>query len=115
MTHLPHDRLPGLRSLMLLLLATSMRVLLMVYGNEFQGGSIGSIGGCHSGRCGTMKRLGLKVEPVSRQRLLWHQTTGQIESPPNQQLEVTTPVRGTVTRLLGATRRPGVRVRQLPS
>jgi len=42
----------------------------------------------------------LKVEPVSRQRGVWHQNTGQIESLPNQQVEVTTPVRGTVTRLL---------------
>jgi len=45
-------------------------------------------------------RLGL-VEPVSRQRLAFGiKTTGQIESLPNQQVEVTTPVRGTVTRLL---------------
>lgn len=49
----------------------------------------------------TMKRLGLKVEPISRQRLAFGiKTTGQIESLPNQQVEVTTPVRGTVTRLL---------------
>jgi len=39
----------------------------------------------------TMRRLGLKVEPVSRQRLAFGiKTTGQIESLPNQQVEVTT-------------------------
>lgn len=66
------------------------------HGNEFQGES-------HSARstdavqvdAETMKRLGLKVEPVSRQRLAFGiKTTGQIESLPNQQVEVTTPVRG---------------------
>jgi len=38
----------------------------------------------------TMRRLGLKVEPVSRQRLAFGiKTTGQ-KSLPNQQVEVTT-------------------------
>jgi cobalt-zinc-cadmium efflux system membrane fusion protein len=41
------------------------------------------------------------VEPVSRQRLAFGvKTTGQIEALPNQQVEVTTPVGGTVSRLL---------------
>lgn len=49
----------------------------------------------------TAKRLGLKVESVSRQRLVFGiKTTGQIEAQPNQQVEITTPVRGTVTQLL---------------
>jgi cobalt-zinc-cadmium efflux system membrane fusion protein len=89
--------------LILLLLATPIRVFAHAgHGNEFQGGS-------HSAQSAdaikvdaeTMKQLGLKVESVSRQRLAFGiKTTGQIESLPNQQVEVTTPVRGTVTRLL---------------
>jgi len=47
------------------------------------------------------KRLGLKIEPATRQRLLFGiKTNGQVESLPNQQVEVTTPVGGTVVRLL---------------
>ncbi|MEP0919816.1 efflux RND transporter periplasmic adaptor subunit [Leptolyngbya sp. DQ-M1] len=89
--------------LMVLLLATPIRVFAHPgHGNEFQGGS-------HSAQSAdaievdaeTMKQLGLKVESVSRQRLAFGiKTTGQIESLPNQQVEVTTPVRGTVTQLL---------------
>ncbi|MEX0271917.1 efflux RND transporter periplasmic adaptor subunit [Leptolyngbyaceae cyanobacterium UHCC 1019] len=49
----------------------------------------------------TAKRLGLKVEPVSRQRLAFGiKTTGKIETLPNQKVEVTTPVTGTVIKLL---------------
>lgn len=49
----------------------------------------------------TAKRLGLKVEPVTRQRLPFGiQTSGQIETLPNKQVDVTTPVGGTVVRLL---------------
>ncbi|XHX77168.1 MAG: efflux RND transporter periplasmic adaptor subunit [Stenomitos frigidus ULC029] len=96
--------------LMLLLLATPLRVLAHAgHGNEFEGGS-------HAAQSAdavqvdaeTAKRLELKVEAVSRQRLAFGiKTTGQIESLPNQQVEVTTPVRGTVTRLLV---QPGDRV-----
>ncbi|MBD2035635.1 efflux RND transporter periplasmic adaptor subunit [Leptolyngbya sp. FACHB-321] len=97
--------------LMLLLLAAPLRVLAHAgHGNEFQGGS-------HAAQsvdavqvdAETAKRLGLKVEAVSRQRLAFGiKTTGQIESLPNQQVEVTTPVKGTVTQLLV---QPGDRVR----
>ncbi len=89
--------------LTLLLLSTPIHVFAHGgHGNEFQGES-------HSAQAAdaiqvdaeTTKRLGLKVEPVSRQRLAFGiKTTGQIESLPNQQVEVTTPLRGTVTRLL---------------
>lgn len=49
----------------------------------------------------TMKRLNFKVESVARQRLPFGiKANGQIESLPNQQVEVTTPVGGTVARLL---------------
>jgi cobalt-zinc-cadmium efflux system membrane fusion protein len=48
-----------------------------------------------------IKRLGLKIEPAKRQRLLLGiKTNGQIESLPNQQVEVTTPAGGTVVQLL---------------
>ena len=97
--------------LMLLLLALPLRVLAHGgHGNEFQGGS-------HAVQSAdavqvdaeTAKRLGLKIETVSRQRLAFGiQATGQIEALPNQQVEVTTPVKGTVTRLLV---QPGDRVR----
>ncbi len=57
----------------------------------------------------TAQIMGLKVEPVTRQRLAFGlKTTGQIEPLPNQQVEVTTPVKGTVTRLLVS---PGDRVK----
>ncbi|WP_373530840.1 efflux RND transporter periplasmic adaptor subunit, partial [Nostoc sp.] len=43
----------------------------------------------------TAKRLGIKVEPVQRQRLaIGIKTTGQIETLPNQKVEVTTPIEG---------------------
>lgn len=49
----------------------------------------------------TTRRLGLKVESVSRRRLPFGiKATGQLESLPNQQVEVTTPAGGTVTQLL---------------
>ncbi|HEY9654177.1 MAG TPA: efflux RND transporter periplasmic adaptor subunit [Crinalium sp.] len=105
MTHLPQrstTRITG-SLLTLLLLATPMRVLAHAgHGNEFQGES-------HAAQSAEAiqvdaemaQQLGLKVEAVSRQRLAFGiKTTGQIESLPNQQVEVTTPVRGTVTRLL---------------
>jgi membrane fusion protein, heavy metal efflux system len=47
------------------------------------------------------KRLGLKIELASRQRLPFGiKANGQVEALPNQQVEVTTPVGGTVMRLL---------------
>jgi len=50
----------------------------------------------------TAKLLGIKVEPVKRQRLaVGLQATGQIETLPNKQVEVTTPISGAkVDRLL---------------
>ncbi len=79
------------------------------HGDEFQGGSQSAQSAdAIQVDAETTKRLGLKIEPVSRQQLAFGiKTTGQIESLPNQQVEVTTPVRGTVTRLLV---QPGDRV-----
>lgn len=56
----------------------------------------------------TATRIGLKVEPVtSRPFALGIKATGQIETLPDQQVEVTTPVGGTVIQLLV---KPGERV-----
>ncbi|NES22651.1 MAG: efflux RND transporter periplasmic adaptor subunit [Symploca sp. SIO3E6] len=49
----------------------------------------------------TAKQIGIKVQPVSRQFLeIGINTTGQIETQPNQQVEVTAPIPGTVAELL---------------
>ena len=70
------------------------------HGDEFKGGSTQSSGSVQVDAA-TAQRLGFKVEPVTRQRLAFGiKTTGQIESLPNRQVEVTTPVGGTLLRLL---------------
>lgn len=49
----------------------------------------------------TSKRIGIKVEPVKAQRLaVGIKTTGQIETLPNQKVEVRAPVSGTAVELL---------------
>ncbi|MBI4784538.1 MAG: efflux RND transporter periplasmic adaptor subunit [Oscillatoriophycideae cyanobacterium NC_groundwater_1537_Pr4_S-0.65um_50_18] len=49
----------------------------------------------------TADRIGLKVEPVIRQSLIFGvPATGQIEASPNREVEVTNPVGGTVVKLL---------------
>lgn len=70
------------------------------HGDEFKGGSTQSSGSVQVD-AETAQRLGFKVESVTRQRLAFGvKTTGQIETLPNRQVEVTTPVGGTVLRLL---------------
>ncbi|MBF2026717.1 MAG: efflux RND transporter periplasmic adaptor subunit [Oscillatoriales cyanobacterium C42_A2020_001] len=88
--------------LTLLLLAIPMRSLAHSgHNHEFQAGNQAVQADTIQVDAETAKRMGLKVEPVSRQRLAFGiKTTGQIESLPNQQVEVTTPVKGTVIRLL---------------
>ncbi|QDL12591.1 efflux RND transporter periplasmic adaptor subunit (plasmid) [Brasilonema octagenarum UFV-E1] len=63
-------------------------------GDEFQGGSETSqSGGSVEVDALTAKQLGIKVEPVKRQRLsVGIKTTGQIETLPSQKAEVTTPI-----------------------
>jgi cobalt-zinc-cadmium efflux system membrane fusion protein len=58
----------------------------------------------------TAEQLGIKVEPVNRQRLAEGiKTTGQIETLPNKQVEVTVPIsKATVVELLVA---PGAQVK----
>ncbi|MGA7932601.1 MAG: efflux RND transporter periplasmic adaptor subunit [Kovacikia sp.] len=70
------------------------------HGNEF-GGQATQAAGAVQVDAETAKRMGLKVEPVARQRLAFGiKTTGKIEALPNQRVEVTTPVTGTVIKLL---------------
>lgn len=78
------------------------------HGNEFhQSESAQSAAAVQLDR-DTSRRIGIKVEPVTRRRLaLGIKTTGQIEALPNQKVAVTTPVGGTVVKLLVS---PGDRV-----
>ncbi|OYD95775.1 efflux transporter periplasmic adaptor subunit [Nostoc sp. 'Peltigera membranacea cyanobiont' 210A] len=83
--------------LSLLLLASPAVVLAHGgHGDEFQGGSEAtSTNNSIQVDADTAKRLGIKVEPVQRQRLaIGIKTTGQIETLPNQKVEVTTPIEG---------------------
>lgn len=71
------------------------------HGNEFGGSQSAQSAGSIAVDPETAQRLGLKVEPVSRQRLAYGiKATGQLEALPNQTVEVTTPVKGTVVKLL---------------
>lgn len=79
------------------------------HGDEFKGGAAQSSGSVEVDPA-MAARLGFKVEPVKRERLtVGVKTTGQLETLPNRQVEVTTPVGGTVLRLLV---KPGDRVDQ---
>jgi cobalt-zinc-cadmium efflux system membrane fusion protein len=81
-----------------LLLLTSPTIVLAHagHGDEFQGGSEAtSTNNSIQVDTDTAKRLGIKVEPVQRKRLaVGIKTTGQIETLPNQKVEVTTPIQG---------------------
>jgi len=72
------------------------------HGNEFQGGSSATnTPGSIQVDAQTAKGLGIKVEPVNKQRLATGiKTTGQIETLPNKQAEVTAPIPSIVTELL---------------
>jgi len=111
MTRTPYQRLQSFTALRrisgtlltLLLLTSPVKILAHKgHGEEFQGGAqTTSSANPIQVDAETARLMGLKVEPVTRQRLAFGiNVTGQIESLPNQQVEVTTPVGGTVTRLL---------------
>ena len=105
MTHLPQRSTTRITVSLLMLLLLAIPIRVFAHGghdNEFQGGSQSAQSAdAIQVDAETSKRLGFKVEPVFRQRLAFGiKTTGQIESLPNQRVEVTTPVRGTVTQLL---------------
>jgi membrane fusion protein, heavy metal efflux system len=73
------------------------------HGDEFHqsGGDAAQTPAAISVDAETSKRIGIKVEPVKAQRLsVGIKTTGQIETLPNQKVEVRSPVSGTVVELL---------------
>ena len=72
------------------------------HGDEFQGGdSQQEASDSIQVDDQTAKSLGIKVEPVTSQRLdISIKTTGQIEALPSQQVEVTSPIPGKVNELL---------------
>ncbi|PMB21523.1 efflux transporter periplasmic adaptor subunit [Fischerella thermalis CCMEE 5319] len=83
--------------LCLILLATPAVVLAHGgHGDEFQGPNQATqTTGLIQVDAQTAKRLGIKVEPVKRQQLaVGIKTTGQIDTLPNQKVEVTTPISG---------------------
>jgi|GEM_PF-191619 cobalt-zinc-cadmium efflux system membrane fusion protein len=76
--------------------------------SSFQGG--GNIGGAVKVDAETSKRLGIKIEPVKRQILdVGIKTTGQIETLPDQRVEVTAPLTSKVVELLV---QPGSKVKK---
>ncbi|NMG22714.1 efflux RND transporter periplasmic adaptor subunit, partial [Brasilonema bromeliae] len=81
---------------LLLLIAPTVVLADGGHGDEFQGGSETSqSGGSVEVDASTVKQLGIKVEPVKRQRLsVGIKTTGQIETLPSQKVEVNTPISG---------------------
>ncbi len=91
-------------TLLILILLTSPAAVLAHagHGDEFhQSGETTQIPASISVDAETSKRIGIKVEPVKAQRLaVGIKTTGQIETLPNQKVEVRAPVSGTVVELL---------------
>ncbi|MFQ4143938.1 efflux RND transporter periplasmic adaptor subunit [Chlorogloeopsis sp. ULAP02] len=84
---------------MLMLLLNTPTTVLAGGGHDHSGGSAFQAGGESTGSvkvdAETAKLLGVKVEPVQRQRLaVGIKTTGQIETLPSQKVEVTTPIQG---------------------
>lgn len=88
--------------LSLLLLTTSVEVLAHTgHGDEFHQNQSAQAAGAIEVDTATAERIGLKIEPVTRQSLAFGvQATGQIEASPSRRVEVTNPVGGTVVRLL---------------
>lgn len=87
-----------------LLLATTPTIVLAGPGHDHGEGSFQEsapqTGGVVKVDAETAQRMGLKVEPVTRQRLPFGvQTTGQIEVLPNRRVQVTNPTGGTVIRM----------------
>lgn len=90
------------------------------HGDEFHGASEATRApGSVQVDAETAKRLGMKVEPVKLERLdIGIKTSGQIETLPSKQVEVTAPLAGKVVELLvepGATVKAGQTVAVLSS
>lgn len=89
--------------LSLILLTPSAKVLADAGhgGSEFQGGDASQVTKPIPIDASIAEQLGIKVEPVTQQRLaIGIRATGQIETLPNRRVDVTTPVGGTVIKLL---------------
>lgn len=96
------DRIAG-PSLSLLLVATAASAALAHggHGDEFNQNPASQPAGAIAVDSTTADRIGLKVEPVTRQSLAFGvQATGQIEAAPGGQVAVTNPVGGRVIKLL---------------
>lgn len=103
--HLAHTYIQSLSSgILSLVLITAPTVVLAHagHGDEFHGASEATQApGAIQVDAETAKRLGIKVEPVTQKQLaVGIKTTGQIETLPNQKVEVTAPINGTVVELL---------------
>ncbi len=97
-----------------LLLLNGSKVVLAGAGHDHSGASSFQAGGEASGSvtvdAETAKRLGIKVESVKNQQLdIGIKTTGQIETLPDQKVEVTAPLTSKVVELLV---KPGSKVKK---
>ena len=98
----PTFRAPIVKVLLSLILLSNPAIALAHagHGDEFKGNSTTPNTGITVDD-EVAKSLGIKVEPVKQQPLRFGiQTTGQIETLPNRQAKVTTPIKGTIVRLL---------------
>lgn len=105
-------KLKLLLSLIILTTVSSPKIAIAGAGHDHSGASSFKSGGEATGAVAvdaqTVKRLGIKVEPVKNQPLdIGLKTTGQIETLPDQKVEVTAPLTSKVVQLLV---RPGSKV-----
>jgi membrane fusion protein, heavy metal efflux system len=105
-------RLKTLLYLIILMTLSSPRSLIAGAGHDHSGADSFKSGGEATGAvvvdAQTIKRLGIKVEPVKSQTLdIGLKTTGKIETLPDQKVEVTVPLTSKVTQLLA---KPGDKV-----
>ena len=98
----PTFRAPIVKALLSLILLSNPAIALAHagHGDEFKGTNTTQITGI-TVEDEVAKSLGIKVETVKQQPLKFGiQTTGQIETLPNRQVKVTTPIKGTIVNLL---------------
>lgn len=96
------SRTPIIKVILSLILLSNPAITLAHagHGDEFKGNNTSQVTGI-TVEDEVAKSLGIKVETVKRQPLKFGiQTTGQIETLPNQQVKVTTPIKGTIVNLL---------------
>ncbi len=98
----PRLRAPIFKVILSLILLSNPAIALAHagHGDEFKGTNTTQITGITVDD-EVAKSLGIKVETVKQQPLKFGiQTTGQIETLPNQKVKVTTPIKGTIANLL---------------